>query len=155
MPGCFIFTASLCTLPSSCLASKPRTYWLCSSCATRVKVGAEIGRLLQLEVAAAGFVGQPPQSAVRLAAHHAHAVEELALESDRVDHHFFGAGAVDDHRPSDAARRVVAVGEHEITRRPSMPLQLVEAVVDRVAEPRAVAVVEILARPRSVRRDCS
>ena len=40
MPGCFIFTASLCTLLSSSVGVKPITYWLCSSCATFVKVGA-------------------------------------------------------------------------------------------------------------------
>ena len=40
MPGCFIFTISLCTLLSSSVGVKPITYWLCSSCATFVKVGA-------------------------------------------------------------------------------------------------------------------
>ena len=38
-PDGFTLTANLCTLLSSCVGAKPMTYWLCSSCATLVKVG--------------------------------------------------------------------------------------------------------------------
>ena len=72
------------------------------------------------------------------------AVEVVALEADRVDHHFFGARALDHRARAASARRVVAVGEHE-HHAPSLDaLQLVEARADRVPQPRAVAVVEVL-----------
>ena len=71
MPGCFMRTTSLCSLPSSVVGVKPSVYWLCSSWATRVKVGGEVVGLLQLEVPAARFVGEPPEPAVGARPHHA------------------------------------------------------------------------------------
>ena len=75
MPGFFMRTASLWMRPSSAVGVKPSTYWLCSSCATRVKVGGELACLLQLEIAAAGFVGHFSKTAVGFALDHLLAVE--------------------------------------------------------------------------------
>ena len=72
------------------------------------------------------------------------AVEVFALESDRVNHHFVGARAIDHRAEPDAARRVVAVGEDQNHAAAFDAFQLVEALADRVPQPRAVAVVEIL-----------
>src|SRR4029079_8020179 len=58
----------------------------------------EVAGFLQLEIAAAGFVRDPLQAAIRLAADHPLAVEVVALQADRVDHHVLGARPID-HRP--------------------------------------------------------
>ena len=87
----------------------------------------QIGGFLQLEVAAAGFVGQLLQPAVGLAPHHPRAVEVFALESDRVDHHFFGARAIEHRARPTRLRRVVAVGEDQDHAPALDALQRVEA----------------------------
>ena len=109
-----------------------------------MNVGASSAVFFELEVAAAGFVGHFTEPAIGLAPHHALAVEVIALEPDRVDHHFFGARAIDHAPEADPARGVVAVGEHENHAAPFNPLQFVERCADRVPEARAVPVVEIL-----------
>jgi len=70
-----------------------------------------------------------PQAAVRFAADHALAVEIIALEADRVDHHFF-ARARSTTVPTRSGCGVVAVGEDEDDAPPLDALQLVEARAD-------------------------
>src|SRR5262245_48067890 len=77
------------------------------------KRGPELARLLQLEVATARFVGEFAERAVRLAAHHSRAVEELAFEADGVDHHFLGARPLQHRVSPGLAGGVVTVGEYE------------------------------------------
>jgi hypothetical protein len=56
----------------------------------------ELVGFLQLEEAAARLLRQLAQAAVGPRAHPAHAVEVFRLHPDRVDHHLFVTGAVED-----------------------------------------------------------
>ena len=94
MPGFLSLTSSLWILPSSTCGVKPSTYWLCSSCATRVNV------LVNSSVFFSRKNPPPVSSESRfnprsgLERDATRAVEVLVLESDRVDHHIFDASAI-------------------------------------------------------------
>ena len=107
----------------------------------------EIGALLELEISAAGFVRDLSKSAIGPRAYHS-AVRPhvMALEPDRVNHHFLGARAIDHGAQPGFARRVVAIGEHQNHAPSFEAFQLVQAHPNRVPQPRAIAVVQILGR---------
>ncbi len=107
-----------------------------------MKVGARSALFVELEVAAARLLGDLSEAAVRLASDHPDAVEEFALKTDRIHHHFFGARAIDDRSSTGAARGVLAVGEHENHTASLDSLELVETDGQRIVQTRAVAVVE-------------
>ena len=101
----------------------------------------ELARLGELEVPAAGLVGDLPQTPVGLRP----LTQNLALEADRVNHHFLGARAIDDlAQAAVAAARVVAVGEDEDHAAAVDALQFIQARRDGIPETRGVAVVEVL-----------
>ena len=104
----------------------------------------EVGGLLQLEVAAAGLVGDLPQPAVRLRCGPCAARRSSCSRARSRRPSPRPRAPVDDRAEARPARRVVAVGEDEDHAAPFDPLQLVEARGDRVPQPRAVAEIELL-----------
>src|SRR6185436_3391812 len=68
--------------------------------------------LLQLEIAAAGFLGQLFQPTIRTRAlHPPWRQHDLRFEADRVDHDVLLAGVVERAAEAPVAGRIVAVGE--------------------------------------------
>ena len=80
-----------------------------------------------------------------------HAIEELGLQADGVDHRFLGLRLLEHVAHAAAARRVVAVGEdqHDLSR-PVALVQHVDACVDGVVQARRVAELQVLERADQV-----
>ena len=95
--------------------------------------------LLQLEPSAAGRIGQPADALVGVRRD----AEDVAFEADAVNHEILGLRALGDRvQRRKTAALVVAVREEQHDAPPIDGGQFRHAVVDRVPEPRAVAVAD-------------
>ena len=132
----------------------PSTYWLCSSCATRVKVWSSSSFFLSRK-------NPPPVSSESRLSPRSGLIrtrwppfEVLVLQADRVHHHLFDPSRGPSHRPSPSLLALSSPSVNTSTTLRPVGCHSAASMLsfDRVVETRRIAEVELLQRAHQLSR---